>query len=106
MFLKTFPLPELLAHVPGNGLSHAYDVMTTPDPSMTTTSNTVSTVVSELGTVNFTASTYVRKTTPFNIFAIGRGVSFLELAAVRGGGMAWDPTKMELSTQNWTRMVA
>jgi hypothetical protein len=83
--------------VPGNGLAHAYDVMTTPDPNMTTTGNTVSTVISELGAVSFTASTYVRKTTNFNIFAVGRGVSFLELAAVRGGGMAWDPTRMELS---------
>ena len=80
--------------------------MTTPDPNMSTNTNTVSTVVSELAAVGFTASTYQRKTVPFNIFAIGRGVSFLELAAVRGGGMAWDPTKMELAKHNWPRLVA
>ena len=97
LFLSKFPLVSLIGAVPGNGLQHAYDVMTTPDPNMSTTSNTVSTVVSELAAVSFTASTYQRKTTVFNIFALGRGVSFLELAAVRGGGMSWDPTRMELS---------
>lgn len=87
----------MLPAIPGNGLQHAYDVMTTPDPNMSVTSNTVSTVVSEIAAVSFTASTYVRKTVPFNIFAIGRGVSFLEMAAVRGGGMSYDPTKLELA---------
>jgi hypothetical protein len=71
--------------------------MTTPDPNMSATGNTVSTLISELSAVTFSASTYVRKTTNISLFGIGRGVSFLELAAVRGGGMAWDPTKMELS---------
>lgn len=96
----------MIAKVPGNGLNHAYDVMTTPDPNMSTTSNTISTAVTELATVSFTASTYVRKTASMVIFAIGRGVSFLEMAAVRGGGMSWDPQKMELAKHNWPRMVA
>lgn len=97
LYLTEFPLVSLLNPVPGNGLQHAYDVMTTPDPNMTTTTNTVSTVISELAAVNFTASVYNRKTVPFNIFAVGRGVSFLEMAAVRGGGMSFDPTRMELA---------
>lgn len=97
LYLTEFPLVSLLSAVPGNGLQHAYDVMTTPDPNMSTTANTVSTVISELAAVSFTASVYQRKTVPFNIFAVGRGVSFLEMAAVRGGGMAWDPTRMELA---------
>jgi hypothetical protein len=106
VFVKQFPFYELLPKVPANGLTHAYDVMTTPDPNMTGTSNTLSTVVNELGTVSFTASTYVRQTANVAVFAVGRGVSFKEMAAIKGGGMAWDPTKMELAKDNWPRMVA
>jgi hypothetical protein len=97
LFVKTFPLYEAIRKTPANGLTHAYDVMTTPDPNMSATSNTVSTLISELSAVTFSASTYVRKTANVSLLGIGRGVSFLELAAVRGGGMAWDPTKMELA---------
>lgn len=71
--------------------------MTTPDPNMSATSNTVSTLISELAQVSFTASSYVRKTTNISLFGLGRGVSFLETAAVRGGGMPFDPLKMELA---------
>lgn len=97
LFVKTFPLYETIRKVPGNGLTHAFDVMTTPDSNMSATSNTVSTLITELATVSFTASTYQRKTTTISLFGVGRGVSFLETAAVRGGGMAFDPLKMELA---------
>lgn len=97
LFIKTFLLYEQLSKVPSNGLVYAFNQMTTPDPNMSTTSNTISTVVTELGTVGFTASTYVRQTSPIAVFGIGRGVDFKELAAVRAGGMAWDPSKMELA---------
>jgi hypothetical protein len=97
LYVKVFPLYEAIRKVPANGLSHNYDVMTTPDPNMSQTGNTVSTLISELSTVAFTASTYARKTTNISLFGVGRGVSFLELGAVKGGGMPFNPTAMELA---------
>jgi|GEM_PF-1465844 len=97
LFVKQFPFYEMIPKEPANGLVHAFDQMVSPDPNTTSTSNTISTVVSDLGTVGFTASDYVRQTANIAVFALGRGVGFKELAAVRQGGMAWNPEKLELS---------
>ncbi len=97
LFIKRFPLFDVLAKVQSNGLVHAYDVIPSPDPNTTATGNTVSTVVNELGAVTFTAGTYARKTSPIAVFATGRGTSLKEQAAVAAGGMAWRPEKMELA---------
>lgn len=77
LFVKVFPAFERLAKGPANGLVHAFNQITSPDSSAFQ-----STVISELGSVNYVASTYVRQTAPIAVFATGRGLSIKELAAV------------------------
>lgn len=92
LFVKTFPAFERLAKGPANGLVHAFNQITTPDSSALG-----STIITELGTVNYVASTYVRQTAPIAVFATGRGLSIKELAAVQQGGAPYDPQKTELT---------
>lgn len=97
LYIRSFPLWEFLKKVPSNGLVYAYDVTTSPDPNMTATSNTISTVVTDLATVPFTTGVYARQTSNIAVFALGRGASFKEMAAVRAGGMAFSPIDLELA---------
>ena len=68
--MKVFPAWERLAKGPANGLVHAANQITTPDPAALG-----STAITELGVVNYAASTYVRATYPIAVLATGRGVS-------------------------------
>ncbi len=90
LFVKVFPAWERLSKAPANGLVHAANQITTPDPAALG-----STAISELGTVAYAASTYVRQTYPIAVLATGRGVSFKELAAVSQGGAPYDSQKTE-----------
>jgi len=92
LFVKVFPAFERLAKGPANGLVHAFNQITTPDSAALG-----STIITELGTVNYVASTYVRQTAPIAVFATGRGLSIKELAAVQQGGAPYDPQKTELT---------
>lgn len=92
LFVKVFPAWERIAKGPSNGLVHAANQITSPDPAAFG-----STVISELGTVTYAASTYVRQTYPITVFGTGRGVSFKEMAAVQAGGAPYDTQKTELS---------
>jgi hypothetical protein len=92
LFVKQFPAFERLAKGPANGLVHAATQITSPDSS-----SLGSTVVSELGSVGYVASTYNRVTFPVAVFATGRGISFKELAAVSQGGAPYDPSKTEMA---------
>jgi hypothetical protein len=92
LFVKVFPAWERLTKGPANGLVHAANQITTPDPAALG-----STAITELGTVTYAASTYVRQTYPISVLATGRGVSFKELAAVQQGGAPYDSQKVELA---------
>lgn len=93
LFVKVFPAFERLAKGPANGLVHAANQITSPD-----TSALGSTIIaSDLGTVSYVASNFVRQTYPIAIFATGRGVSLKELAAVQAGGAPYDPQRTELT---------
>jgi hypothetical protein len=92
LFVKTFPAFERIAKGPANGLVHAFNQITTPDAS-----SFQSTVMAELGTVNYVASTFARQTAPIAVFATGRGVSIKEMAAVNAGGAGYDPQKTEMA---------
>jgi len=97
LFVRAFPAFERVRKGPSNGLVHAFNQMSQPDPNYSSSSNTISTAITEIGTVSYTASTYVRKTANITVFGLGRGVSFKEMAAVAQGGAPYDPTKTELA---------
>jgi hypothetical protein len=92
LFVKTFPVFERLQKGQANGLVHAFNQITSPDSSAAQ-----STIISELGTVNYVSSSYQRGTAPIAVFATGRGVGIKELAAVSAGGAPYDPQKTELA---------
>lgn len=92
LFVKIFPAFERIAKGPANGLVHAFNQITSPDSSALG-----STIMAELGTVNYVASSFVRQTAPIAVFATGRGVSIKEIAAVSQGGAPYDPQKTEMT---------
>lgn len=94
IFVKRFPVWERLEKIPANGLTHVANQITAPDSG-----SLGSTVITETGTVNYTAGTYNRLTFPIAVFATGRGVSFKEIAAVQAGGSppAYSPELTEMS---------
>jgi len=60
-------------------------------------------VISEVGTVTYTAGSYDKLTFPIAVFATGRGVSLKEIAAVEAGGSppAYSPELTEMAKQHW-----
>lgn len=92
LFVRSFPAFDRIAKGPSNGLVHAATQMTAPD-----TNSLGASVISELGSVGFTNTSYNRATFPIAVFATGRGVSFKEVAAVNQGGAPYDPTKTEMA---------
>lgn len=91
LFVRQFPLYEILTKSPSNGLVHAFNQVTAPD-----TGGLGSSLISELGTVTYDHSSFVRQTAPISVFAQGRGVSFKEEAAVRQGGVDYKPLSVEM----------
>lgn len=92
LFIKRFPWWDRLSKQQSNGLVHAATQITAPD-----TGAAGSTLISELGTVNYTTGAYARQTYPIGVFATGRGVGIKEIAAVSAGGAPYDPSKTEMS---------
>ena len=92
LFVKKFPFFDALRHGPANGLVHAANQVTAID-NQALGSSLIST---DVGVVNYFASTYNRVTFPIAIFAQGRGVSIREAAAVQAGGSAYNPAQTEL----------
>lgn len=97
LFVRSFPAFDRIAKGPSNGLVHAATQMTAPD-----TNSLGSSVITELGSVGFTNTSYNRATFPIAVFATGRGVSFKEVAAVNQGGAPYDPTKTEMANGRHT----
>lgn len=92
LFVKVFPAFDRLAKGPANGLVHAFNQVTSPDASALG-----STIISELGTVSYVSSSFLRQTAPIAVFATGRGVSIKEIAAVQAGGAPYDPQRTEMA---------
>jgi hypothetical protein len=99
IFVKRFPVFERLTKKPSNGLVHQATRITAPD-----TGSNGSTLVTEVGTVNYTAGSYDKLTFPIGVFATGRGVSFKEIAAIEAGGSppAYSPELTEMAKQHWS----
>lgn len=93
LYVQNFPGWDRMKKVEANGLSHAFNQITSPDGGATIGSS----VIPDLGTVNFYASGFARKTAQVAEFAIGRGVGLKELGAVRAGGAPYDVTSTELA---------
>ncbi len=94
IFVKRFPVWERLTKKPSNGLIHQATRVTAPDSG-----SAGSTVITETGTVSYTAGTYDKLTFPIAVFATGRGVSLKEIAAVEAGGSppAYSPELTEMA---------
>lgn len=70
---------------------HAYSQITAFDGA-----SLGSSIISELGSVNYQVSQFIRQTANIAVFATGRGASFKEQAAVRAGGVPYDVLATEL----------
>lgn len=92
LFVKRFPWYDRITKAQSNGLVHAWNQMTSPD----NTNALGGTVISELGSVTYTATAFARQTAPIAVLATGRGVGIKELAAVQAGGANYDPMQTEL----------
>lgn len=91
VFVKEFPLYNLLEKVPSNGLSHTYLQQTAF--SSTTTPHTLS----ETGTVTDDANVYLRKTTNIAQLAVRRGVTLKAMfAGMNAGAPASDLMAREI----------
>lgn len=93
IFIKKFPVWERLTKKQSNGLIHQATRITAPDSGAAG-----STLISEVGTVSYTAGSYDKLTFPIGVFATGRGVSLKEIAAVDAGGSppAYSPELTEM----------
>jgi hypothetical protein len=96
-----FPAFDRIKHLPSNGLVHAYNQITAVDGAALGSS-----LISELGTVNYQVSQFARQTAQIAVFATGRGAGIKEQAAVKAGGMSYDILGTELAKQHWPRLVA
>lgn len=92
LFVNVFPAFEKIRHLPSNGLIHSYNQITAFDGA-----SLGSSIITELGTVNYQVSQFNRASANIAVFATGRGASFKEQAAVRAGGMSYDVLATELA---------
>jgi hypothetical protein len=93
LYVQNFPGWDRMKKVEANGLSHAFNQITSPDGGAALGSS----IIPDLATVNFYASGFARKTAQVAEFAIGRGVGLKELGAVRAGGAPYDVVSTELA---------
>jgi hypothetical protein len=92
IFIKEFPAFDAMTKKPSNGLVHVENQITTPANGM----SLGGTAISETGTVTYDSAAYNRVSFPIAVFAVGRGVSFKEIAAVRAGGSPYDVHNVEM----------
>jgi hypothetical protein len=93
VFVREFPAWDIMPKEPSNGLVHAATQITNPANG----ASLGSTIMTEASQVGYTAAKYNRATFPVAVFAVGRGVTFKEMAAVRQGGANYDPMKSEMA---------
>ncbi len=88
LYVKKFPLFDMIQKIPSNGLAHAYNQETSYGSAV---------FMSELGTVTDDANTYNRATANIAIAASRRGISLKAGYAVTAGGMNYDPETREIA---------
>jgi hypothetical protein len=88
LYVKTFPLYDMLAKIPANGLVHAYNQETSYGSAK---------FMGELDTVTDDANTYARATANIAILATRRGISLKAGFAVTAGGVNYDPEAREIA---------
>jgi hypothetical protein len=92
VFVRNFPLYDMVAKVPSNGLSHTFQQQT----GFTTASDPAT--ISETGTVSDYTNQYLRRTSNIAVFAHRRGVTLkAQFAGQNAGGVAADMMGRELS---------
>lgn len=89
LFVRKFPLYEMIEKIPSNGLVHAFNQKTSFGDALYQT---------ETGSVVDDESTYNRATANIAVLATRRGVTLKAQFAVRQGGMAYDPEAEELAS--------
>lgn len=87
IFVKIFPMADLIQTEPANGLVHAYDKQTSYGDAQW---------IGELDTVVDDRGTYTRAFTNIGILATRRGVSLKSQFAVLAGGAGFNPERLEL----------
>jgi hypothetical protein len=92
VFIKRFPMYDLIEKVPSNGLSHTF-LQQTAFSSQATPHT-----IAETGTVNDDANVYLRKTTNIMLLAERRGISLkAQYAGANSGGASSDLMARELA---------
>ena len=89
IFVKIFPMADLIPTEPANGLVHAYDRQTSFGSADW---------IGELDTVTDDRGVYERAFTNIGILATRRGVSLKSQFAVLAGGAGFNPEKLELTS--------
>ena len=92
LFVRKFPLFDLLPKGESNGLTHVANQQTATD-----TNALGSTLIAETGAISYVSGVYNRQSYPIAVFGTGRGVTFKDLAAVKAGGASVQPLQTELA---------
>jgi hypothetical protein len=95
LYVREFPAWQRFAKEPANGLTHAYNQITSFGDAQ---------FMTELGTVTDDVSVYTRKTTNVSVIATRRGISLKSQFAVLQGGAGYNPEALEL--QGGMRAIA
>jgi hypothetical protein len=88
LFVKNFPMWDMIEKIPSNGEVHAYNQQTAYGDAQ---------FITESGSVTDDANTYVRSYAEMAILATRRGITLKALNAVRAGGVAYDPETREIA---------
>lgn len=88
LFVRKFPLVDVIAHEPANGLVHAFNQQLSVGEAD---------FIGELDTVTDDKGVYRRAFTNVAILATRRGVSLKSQFAVLAGGAGFNPERLELS---------
>jgi hypothetical protein len=87
LFVKKFPLYDMIDKIPSNGEVHAYNQQTSYGDAQ---------FITESGSVTDDANVYTRAYAEIAILATRRGITLKALNAVRAGGVAYDPETREI----------
>jgi len=91
IFVRDFPLYDMIRKVPSNGLSHTFQQQTA------FSQNATPALISETGTVSDDVNTYNRQTSNVSVFGVRRGVTLKgKYAGANAGGPGSDLAGREL----------
>jgi hypothetical protein len=87
LFVKKFPLWDMIQKIPSNGEVHAYNTATGYGDAQ---------FITESGSVTDDQTTYARQYANIAVLATRRGITLKALNSVRAGGVAYDPETREI----------